>query len=169
MRKFYFFLLFAFFLTQNFNAKSQCTNTSSFGTATINTSGTVVTISTCSFAGEYSTINGAVNGQTLRFTSSIATDFITIHSGTSNGPVVASGTTPLVFANTFTGTLYAHWNTPGCGSQSSCRTTTVQCTSCSSGGPCTNTTAFGTATISPVGALVTISTCSFFRPNRLYQ
>ncbi|MBL0271713.1 MAG: hypothetical protein IPQ06_01245 [Chitinophagaceae bacterium] len=107
-----------------------CTNSSSFGSATINPTGTVVTISTCSFAGEYSTISGAVNGQTLRFTSSIPTDYITIHSGTFNGPVLASGTTPLVFANTFTGTVYAHWNTPGCGSDATCRTTTVQCTSC---------------------------------------
>ena len=129
MKKVY-FLLFSFLLLTRFIALSQCTNTSAFGTATINAAGTSVTISTCSFAGEYSTINSAVNGQTLRFTSSVATDFITIHSGTSNGPVVASGTTPLVFANTFTGTLYAHWNTPACGSQSTCRTTTVQCTSC---------------------------------------
>src|SRR5205823_5418345 len=105
-----------------------CTNTTAFGTATIDPNGAVVTISTCSFAGDYSTINGAVAGQTLSFTSSVATDGITIRSGTSNGPVVAFGTTPLTFANTFTGTLYAHWNTPGCGTQSTCRTTTVQCT-----------------------------------------
>lgn len=130
MKKIY-FLLLSFLLLTRFVALSQCTNTTAFGTATINTAGTAVTISTCSFGGEYSTINGAVNGQTLRFTSSIATDFITIHSGTSNGPVIASGVTPLVFANTFTGTIYAHWNTSAaCGSQSTCRTTTVQCTSC---------------------------------------
>lgn len=130
MKKIY-FLLFSVLLITGKAAWSQCTNTSSFGSATINASGTAVTISTCSFAGEYSTISGAVNGQTLRFTSSVATDFITIHSGTSNGPVVASGLTPLVFANTFTGTLYAHWNSNAtCGTQSSCRTTTVQCTSC---------------------------------------
>jgi subtilisin-like proprotein convertase family protein len=129
MRKFY-YLLFSLLLSTGYAAMGQCTNTSSFGSATINTTGTTVTISTCSFAGEYSTISGAVNGQTLRFTSSVATDFITIHSGTSAGPVVASGTTPLVFANTFTGTLFAHWNTPACGSDANCRTTTVQCTSC---------------------------------------
>ena len=110
-----------------------CTNASSFGSAAINPAGTVVTISGCSFAGEYSTISGAVSGQALRFTSSVATDMITIHSGTPAGPVLAFGTTPLSFANTFTGTVYAHWNTPGCGSQFTCRTTTVQCTSCA---PC---------------------------------
>ena len=109
---------------------SPCTNSSPFGSAAIDPSGAIVQISTCNFAGEYSTVTGAVNGQTLRFTSSVATDFITVHSGTPNGPVLAFGTTPLVFANTFTGTIYPHWNTPGCGSDPTCRITTVQCTSC---------------------------------------
>lgn len=109
-----------------------CTNTSQFpsNATAINTSGALVTISTCSFAGEYSPVSGAVAGQTLQFTSSIPTDVITIHSGSASGPVIAVGTTPLTFTNTFTGILYAHWNTPGCGSQSTCRTTTVQCTAC---------------------------------------
>ncbi len=130
MRKLY-FLLFSFLLLTGYAAQSQCTFTSAFGSATINTSGTITQISSCSFAGEYSTISGAVNGQTLNFTSSIGTDFITIHSGTFNGPVVAFGQTPLSFANTFTGTLYAHWSADAaCGTQSACRTTTVQCTSC---------------------------------------
>ncbi len=135
MKKLY-FLLFSFLLLTGYAAQSQCNFTSAFGTATINPAGTIVTISTCSFGGEYSTINGAVNGQTLRFTSSVATDFITIRSGTPGGPVLAFGTTPLVFANTFTGTVYAHWATnAACGTQNSCRTTTVQCTSCSVAAP----------------------------------
>lgn len=108
-----------------------CNNTSSFGSATINTSGTAVNISTCSFAGEYSTISGAVNGQTLQFTYSQSGGYITVRSGSSGGPVVAQGTSPLSFSNTFTGTLYAHWNTSSaCGANTSCSTTTVQCTSC---------------------------------------
>jgi len=112
-------------------ANGQCNNTTSFGTVSVNTSGTVVTITTCAYAGEYSTINGAVAGQTLQFTSSIATDYITIRSGTPGGPVLAFGQTPVTFSNTFTGTIYAHWNTnAACGTQSSCRAVTVQCTSC---------------------------------------
>lgn len=160
MRKFYAFLLSLLFLTQGFRAISQCTNTSSFGSATINAAGTQVTISTCSFAGEFSTISGAVNGQTLRFTSSVASDFITIHSGTSNGPVLASGVTPLVFTNTFTGTLYAHWNTSAaCGSQSTCRTTTVQCTSCVPPPPPANDLCSGALPIA-CGQTITGSTAS---------
>jgi len=130
MKKLY-FLLFPILLLTGYAAQSQCNFTSAFGTATINPAGTIVTISTCSFAGEYSTINGAVNGQTLRFTSSVATDWITVRSGTPGGAVLAFGPTPLTFANTFTGTVYAHWSTNNtCGTQSTCRTTTVQCTSC---------------------------------------
>ncbi len=117
-------------------APATCANTSPYGSATINSNGGSVTISTCSYAGEYSTISGAVSGQTLRFTSSVASDYITVRSGSSGGAVVAQGNTPLVFTNTFTGTLYAHWNTnSSCGTQSSCRTTTVQCTSCTPSAP----------------------------------
>lgn len=112
-------------------ARAQCTFPTGFGTATIDPTGAVVTITGCSFAGEYSTIQGAVSGQALQFTSSVATDFITIHSGSYNGPVLAFGTTPLTFANTFTGTLFAHWAADAaCGTQVSCRTPTVQCTNC---------------------------------------
>ncbi|MBK8611563.1 MAG: hypothetical protein IPL84_16890 [Chitinophagaceae bacterium] len=112
-------------------APAGCTFTSSFGSGAINLGGAVTTISSCSFAGEYSTVTGAVSGQTLRFTSSVATDWITVHSGTSNGPIIAFGQTPLTFANTFTGTVFPHWSSnAACGTQSTCRTTTVQCTSC---------------------------------------
>jgi hypothetical protein len=142
----------------------ECDNTQANGSATIDTSGAVVTITTCAYAGQYSTISGAVAGQTLRFTSSIGTDFITIRSGTPGGAVLASGQTPLVFSNTFTGTIYAHWNTDAnCGSQQSCRTVTVQCTFCLVPPvECTNTFAFGSATINPSGAVVTIApSCAF--------
>ncbi|MFZ1264417.1 MAG: hypothetical protein WAT34_12985, partial [Chitinophagaceae bacterium] len=130
MKKLYFLVLSLLLLT-GYSAQSQCTFASSFGSATINPTGAIVTISTCSFAGEYSTINGAVSGQTLNFTfSNLGTGaYITIHSGTPAGPIIASGPSPLSFANTFTGTLYAHWSlNAACGTDGSCHTTTVQCT-----------------------------------------
>ncbi len=112
-----------------------CTNTSPYGTVTIPTNNCPVTIF-CVFAGEYSTLNGAVAGTTLRISSSIATDFLTVRSGTFNGPIVASGTTPLQFSNTFTGTLFVHVNTnSACGTQFACRDITVKCVSCVSA-PC---------------------------------
>ena len=138
-------------------ASAQCTFTASYGTVTIDPAGTVKTFSTCSFAGEYSTANGAVAGQPLRVESSNPTDYITVRSGTYNGPVVAYGQTPLAFANTYTGPLYAHWsaNAACAVDTSACRVTTIQLTSC------LNSTSWGAATIDPSGSVVTISTCSF--------
>lgn len=153
---------------------AQCNNTSSFGSATIPTTNAVTTISTVSYAGEYSTISGAVSGTTLQFTSSVSTDFITIRSGSSSGPVLAFGQTPLSFANTFSGTLYAHWNTNAtCGAQSVSRTTTVQCTSCPgiqpAPDPCLNV---GTATcgvsqttsLASVAGAWNVTSCGFSTP-----
>lgn len=120
---------------------SGCTHSSSFGSATINTNGSVATISSCSYAGEYATISGAVSGQTLKFTSSVGSDYITIRSGTYDGTVLAFGQTPLTFSNSYTGTIYAHWSSNStCGSASTCRMTTVQCTSCAAHDPCTGIT-----------------------------
>jgi Secretion system C-terminal sorting domain len=132
MKKLY-FLLFPLLLLTGYAAQSQCTNTFAFGTVAIPANNSIVQISTCSFAGDYSTINGAVSGQTLNFTfNNLGTGaYITIRSGTPGGPVVASGNSPLSFVNTFTGTLYAHWNlSAACGTDGSCHVTTVQCTSC---------------------------------------
>jgi len=149
-----------------------CQNSSQFGSANIDATGALVTISTCNFAGEFSPITGAVNGQQLRFISSFAGDIITIRSGSFNGPVVASGTTPLTFTNTFTGTLFAHWNLAGCGSQSSCRVTTVQCLSCAAPpfNPCASTPTIlcggsTTATISGSGVW-SPGSCGFTTPGQ---
>jgi hypothetical protein len=135
---------------------AQCTNVELYGSGTINTSGTVVTLQTCNFAGEYSAVSGAVAGQTLQFTYSLSGGFITVRSGSSTGPVVASGTSPLSFSNSYTGTLYAHWNTSSaCGTNSTCSTTTVQCTSCTPPPPPANDECSGAIALT-VGA-----TCSF--------
>lgn len=142
--------------TTSVPASAQCTFVSSFGSAAIAV-GPPITISTCSFPGEFSTLTGALSGQVLRLTTNVATDYITIHSGTPNGPVVAFSPTPLVFANTHTGTLYAHWSTnASCGTQSSCRTTTVQIAP-----ECTFNSSFGSGAISLDGAEVQLSSCSF--------
>jgi len=151
---------------------SQCNFASSFGSGAINPTGAVVTISTCNFGGEYATVTGAVAGQTLRFTSSVGTDWITVRSGTPGGAVLAFGQTPLTFANTFTGTVYPHWSSnAGCGTDFACRTTTVQCTSCGGGGnPCANVPTLQCATpvtATPSGAGVwSPGSCGFSTPGQ---
>lgn len=116
-----------------YSVSAQCTNTTPFGTATAPTVGGVtVTISTCNFPSEFATINGMQAGQTYVFTSSVATDFLTLRSGTSAGPSVGFGTTPLTVTTVVAGTHFLHINlNSACATQASgCRTTTITCTSC---------------------------------------
>lgn len=84
-------------------------------------------ISTNMWAGELSEINILPN-KTYTFTSSVATDFITIRDNvTSVG--YASGTTPLVWssgANTTQIKMFVHTNST-CGNQEVNRTTTITC------------------------------------------
>jgi hypothetical protein len=129
---------------------SQCTNTELFPSTPvgINLAGTSVTISTCQFDDEYSIISGAVSGQALTFTSTTPSGEITVRSGSPSGPLVAFGVTPLSFINTVTGKLYVHWNLPACGIAATCRTTTVQCTSCTPPPPPSNNDCAGVISLS---------------------
>ncbi|MCC6840297.1 MAG: T9SS type A sorting domain-containing protein [Flavobacteriales bacterium] len=107
-------------------ASAQCTNTSSYGSATPDAFGGLTTISTCSYLMEYSTVYSVVAGSNYEFTVT-GGGYITVHEGTYNGPVIAQGYSPLVATATVDGTLYPHWNTNDlCGTSTGCQTTTVQ-------------------------------------------
>lgn len=108
-----------------------CANESPWLTVAAPTTTAVTTISTCTYAGEYNTITGAAAGATYVVTSSAAGDYLTVRSGSPDGPEIACGPSPLTFTNTTAGTIYLHVNTSAaCGSQSTCRSTTIACTSC---------------------------------------
>lgn len=108
-----------------------CVNTFQFGSAVAPTTPTTVTISTCNFQGDYSVVSGISSGQTYQFGYSYG-GYITVRSGTYNGPVVASGNAPLNWASSYTGTVYVHYNTnSSCGTASLCGTSTVSCLTCS--------------------------------------
>ncbi len=163
MKKIY-FLLFSLMLLTGYEAQSQCTNASSFGSAVAPTTATPVTISTCSFQQEYSTITSVVAGNVYVVTGNIAGTFITMHYNTPSGTVVAAGVTPLQFRAPCSGTYYAHWNTnSACGTAATCMTTIIACSSCGAGSnQCNNASAFGTITAPTViNVPTTISTCSF--------
>jgi hypothetical protein len=144
----------------------QCTNSTQYPSSTsfaINPGGATTNISTCNFAGEYSVLTGALAGQTLLLNYSLPGGFITVRSGSPAGPVLASGNAPLSYLNSFTGDLYVHWNSSAaCGSNTTCSTTSVQCSSCSGGG-CLNSTQYptGTYAINPSGGSTSISSCNF--------
>ncbi len=106
-----------------------CTQPSPYGTANAPTDGTLVTISSCNWAGEYATINNIVSGETYNFTSSVATDWFVLTDASNN--ILTQGTNPLTWTATFSGSVRLHISTnSSCGTQSTCRTTTVQCLSC---------------------------------------
>ncbi len=140
---------------------NQCTNTSSYGSATAPTTGSV-NFSTCSYASEYSTLNSVVAGTVYRCSSSIATDFITIRSGSSAGPVVASGKGPLTWTSTVAGTYYCHWSaSAACATASGCRTTSIAYVGVGPCSGCTGTPAPGntltSAAFCPSGSSVNLS------------
>ncbi|HMX85788.1 MAG TPA: T9SS type A sorting domain-containing protein [Saprospiraceae bacterium] len=95
-----------------------------------------MTITTCAFAGEYSTITSAVAGSTYQFVATGgAGNYITIRQGSPSGTVIGYGNSPLNVTCTVSGSLYMHLNTnSSCGTDASCHTETIQCTSCGSGG-----------------------------------
>lgn len=79
------------------------------------------------WAGEYSNVNVMANKQ-YTFTSSIATDYLTITNATGTA-VLASGVTPLIWTSGSTaGVVRYHLNTnANCGTQEAVRTRSIKC------------------------------------------
>lgn len=114
--------LLALFIVGATNAGAQCTGTSQYfwlsGPDFVGESSNAG----CIYAGMYNRMTSMVAGARYRFTSSVTTDYITIRSGTFNGPVVAFTSLPYDFVPTTTGEYYVHVNTDAsCGTQSACR------------------------------------------------
>lgn len=131
-------------------ANSQCVMTSPYGTATAPTTAGVVTISTCSFWGEYSTIN-AVQAATTYICTVTGPGYVTITEGSPAGPIIAYGPSPLTWSSTNAGTYYAHWaQDANCGTAFTCQTTTIDYVGPASA--CTNPAAGGAAVANPVMA-----------------
>ncbi len=115
-------------------AHAQCFGTFQFPSATIvpDDTGVPTTISTASFAGDRATIS-LIATRTYRFTSSGATDHITISTTATSGALVF-GTQPVFFTATTTQNHFVHFHTnSSCGTQNSSRTTTVTRTYCAAG------------------------------------
>ena len=90
--------------------------------------GNIEQIVTDAYAGEYSNVNIVANKQ-YTFRSSVATDFITITNATGTA-VLASGLTPLSWSSgTTSGVIRYHLHTnSNCGSQTTNRIKSIQCT-----------------------------------------
>lgn len=137
-----------------------CLNNTAFGIATADNSGSLVTISGCSYEEEYSTIDGILAGESYEFALSSG-GYITVREGSFDGPVVGQGFSPVTVVANSAANLFPHWNVnDNCDQAASCVTTTVQNVT-PAPEPCLNTTSFGFASVDNSGALVTISTCSY--------
>ena len=92
-------------------------------------SGSQETIVTDAYAGEYSNVNVVANRQ-YTFSSSVATDYITITNATGT-VVYASGQAPLNWVSgTTTGVIRYHLNTnSACGTQTTARARYIKCSS----------------------------------------
>lgn len=154
-------------------AWGQCTNSTPFGTVNAPTNNVPLTISSCTFAGEYNTINNAVAGSTYQFTGTGgAGNYLTVRQGTPGGVVLAHGFSPVSATCTVSGPLYLHVNTSAaCGTDGTCHTTTITCTSCVGGGdPCTsisNLSCGVAVSATPSGAGIwSVTSCGFSTPGQ---
>ncbi len=124
--------------------------------------GAFETITTCGFGSEYSNVN-VVNGNSYTFSSSVATDYITISDAAGTVSYVA-GTTPVNWTATYTGVarFYTHTDS-ACGAASACRTKSVACTTAIPGCLAAVNGLYPAATFTPTctGAAQSITTCGF--------
>lgn len=134
-----------------------CTNGVAYLSVTPTCNGTQQDYTTCTYAGEYNTLS-LTNNTAYTFGTSVATDFITITNATGTS-VLTSGTAPLSFTPSTTASfrVYIHTNS-SCGTQSTCRSTWVQCAPTPTG--CTNGVAYLTATPNCTGTQQNYSTCT---------
>jgi hypothetical protein len=153
MRISYLLLLVSIITFGSKNAWAQCSGGSAFSSVPAPTGATATTISTCNWAGDYNTITSVVAGNTYSFSVSPSA-CITIHSGSSTGPVVAFGMGSTSFTAATSGTYYMtlNANCSGCGTGTTCLTTSITCTSCAVG-PCSSS-----SPISGCGQAFTLTT-----------
>lgn len=111
------------------SAQAGCLNTSSYPSSAVipNSNGTVTEISTCNWPQEYASIGSVLAGANYEFTIS-PDGYMTVRSGTFDGPVLGQGASPLQVTTVTNDDLFVHYTLDAnCQTGSSgCRTTTVQ-------------------------------------------
>ncbi len=131
-------LLVSIIISESNNSWGQCSGGASFNTVAAPTTTAPVTIASCNWAGDFNTITGIVAGSNYTFTANPAA-CMTIHTGSSSGPVVAFGMSSVTFTAATSGTYYMviSADCSGCGTGMTCITTTITCNSCG-GAPCSS-------------------------------
>jgi hypothetical protein len=110
-----------------------CIHATPWATVSAPTNTSPMEISACTFAGEYNTITNIVAGQTYEFGSGMGSDWLVLTD--ASNIVLISGTTPITWTATFSGTVRLHISSnSSCLIESYCRSTSITCTSCAGGG-----------------------------------
>lgn len=117
-------------ITSNTPVAPGCTsNTTQYPSTTYTPAcnGSLETITSAGYATEYSVVS-VTSGTPYIFSTDISTDYLTIANGSGGTPIYASGTTPVSWTATFTGTVRVYNNTnSSCGTNTSFRSRFVQC------------------------------------------
>ena len=110
------------------SANAQCFNTSAYGSATASATSTV-TISTCNYLSEVSTVSGVTAGTSYTADCQMggsSVGYVTVTEGSATGTVLAHGSAPLTFTAAVAGAHYLHWTVDSsCATASGCHTTTI--------------------------------------------
>jgi hypothetical protein len=153
-----FMALFALFLSVL--SYGQCVNSTQFGSAVSNNSGTAQIITTCAYSSEYNNVTGLVVGENYIFTAQLGTDTTGSHVYVSitdvNNVSIAHGPSPLVVNAITSSAVRLHVSdNAACGQTSTCHTTSVQfladCPAPITLGANTITTSGANVTWTPVG------------------
>ena len=110
-------------LSSHVLAQGGCTNATLYPSNAITpaTNGTPTVISGCNFEEEHSQVTGIAGGGTYAFASSLGS-YITVRSGTFDGPVVAEGLSPVQLTAVDNSDLFPHWNV-----DATCTTDDTEC------------------------------------------
>lgn len=91
-----------------------------------NSNGLPTVISTCNYAQEHSTITSVLAAASYEFTMA-PVGYITVRSGTYDGPVLGQGLSPVQVTTVTNDNLFIHYNTDAnCGMEDECHSTGVQ-------------------------------------------
>ncbi len=112
---------------------AECLNTIPYITASLIETNILQTLTTCVYEEEYITLNNALNGNEYEFTSNgTGGGYMTVRSGSFDGPVLGAGFSPLSILSAIDGSLFIHFTVnENCETATGiCVISTAQCTSC---------------------------------------
>ncbi|MBL0043148.1 MAG: T9SS type A sorting domain-containing protein [Flavobacteriales bacterium] len=120
--------LFALAILPSTRAYSQCANLTLYPSTIIvpDPGGALTTISSCSFTTEHSQVTNIVATATYQFTID-GGNYITVHQGTYDGPVLGEGVSSVTVAAVTNEDLFPTWTqNASCAGMTGCQITTVQ-------------------------------------------